>query len=89
MARLAHKAGVLCIMLTIKDSISSLILFTSLTVARAMAGPFYKYRGEEGKGKEMQMQTYICWSNKVSAKSVDENERKTGLFKFAFELRAR
>lgn len=35
MARLAHKAGVLCIMLTIKDSISSLILFTSPAVARA------------------------------------------------------
>ena len=33
MARLAHKAGVLCIMLTIKDSISSLILFTSPMVA--------------------------------------------------------
>lgn len=35
------------------------------------------------------MQTYICWSNKVSAKSVDEKEGKTGLFKYAFELKAR
>lgn len=56
-------------MLTIKDSISSLILFTSPTVARLM---FYKYTGEEGKkGQEMQMQTYICWSteSQISAKS--------------------
>lgn len=36
--RLAHKAGVLCIMLTIKDSISSLILFTSPAVARPASG---------------------------------------------------
>lgn len=42
--RLAHKAGVLCIMLTIKDSISSLILFTSPAVARP-GEPFYKYCG--------------------------------------------
>ena len=88
MARLAHKAGVLCIMFTIKDSISSLILFTSPTVAWATSC-FYKYRGEGRKGKEIQMQTYICWSNKFSAKSVDEDERKTEMFKYAFELRAR
>lgn len=35
MARLLYKAGVLFIMLTIKDSISSLILFTAALAARA------------------------------------------------------
>lgn len=53
---------------------------------------FYKYRREEGrKGKEMQMQTYICWSNKsqTSTKSVHVHKRKNKLFKYAFELRAR
>ena len=69
-------------MLTIKDSISSLILFTSTAVARAMSC-FYKYRRE---GKEIQKQNYICWSNKDSAKSGDGSERKTELFKYALEL---
>lgn len=37
----------------------------------------------------MQMQTYICWSNKMPAKSVDENKRKMELFINALALTAR
>lgn len=50
---------------------------------------FYKYSGKGSKGKEIQMQMYICWSNKVSANLGDESEKETNLFKYAFELGAR
>lgn len=73
--RLAHKAGVLCIMLTIKDSISSLILFTSPAVARPASASI----NIAGRGWVTQMRTCICWSkeSRITAKSVYEQSRKT------------
>lgn len=73
--RLAHKAGVLCIMLTIKDSISSLILFTSPAVARPASASI----NIAGRGWVTQMRTCICWSkeSRITAKSVYERSRKT------------
>lgn len=61
---LAHKAkGVLCIMLTIKDSISSLILFTS---AWQTSCCYTYHRESEGRGEEKGGRSRrCCWSNKV------------------------
>lgn len=73
--RLAHKAGVLCIMLTIKDSISSLILFTSPAVARPASGSI----NIAGRAWVTQMRTCICWSkeSRITAKLVYERSKKT------------
>lgn len=61
-ARLAHKAGVLCIMLTIKDSISSLILFTSPTSAQATGRSINTAgRGEREGNTDADVHLLVKW----------------------------
>lgn len=78
MARLAHKAGVLCIMFTIKDSISSLILFTSPTTARATSSSINTSWEKEREGNTDANLHLFGGINKYSAVSGDENEGKVG-----------